>query len=84
MLNSLYTAENVNVLRDNYLYSAGMDLYESSGYRAQMAGTEEERKEYECTLRKNLCDYAGDVLAEEYRNRYQEDGMYENAEILIL
>ncbi|MBP5607692.1 MAG: hypothetical protein J6X66_05420 [Lachnospiraceae bacterium] len=82
MLNSLYTAENVNVLRDNYLYVAGMDLYESSGYRAQMAGTEEEREEYERMLRQTLCDYAGDVLAEEYRNRYQEDGMYENAEIL--
>lgn len=24
---------------------------------------------------------AGDVLAEEYMNRYLEDGMYENAEI---
>lgn len=82
MLNSLYTAENVNVLRDNYLYFAGMGLYESSGYRAQMAGTEEERKEYERMLRKDLCNYAGDVLAEEYSNRYLEDGMYENAEIL--
>ena len=82
LLNSLYTAENVKMLRDNYLYFAGMGLYEFSAYKAQMTGSEEDREEYERAVRDFLCDNAGDVLAEEYRNRYLEDGMYENAEIL--
>ena len=82
LLNSLYTAENVKMLRDNYLYHAGMELYAVSAYGAYISGSDEDQEKYKDSFVDFMCSAAGDVLAEEYKKRFQEDGMYENAEIL--
>ncbi len=82
MLNTMYTEDNLKMLCDNYIYSAAMDLYSLSAYKAYFSGEDEDREEYEHFVRQFLIAVAGDVLAEEYMNRYLEDGMYENAEIL--
>ena len=83
LLNTLYTKENTEMLRDHYLFCAAMDLYDDfAAYPSLYEDAGWDREEYKASVRLLLSSMAGDILAEEYRNRYLEEGMYENAEIL--
>ncbi len=79
-LNTLFAAENVSGLRDHLLLCAADRLYSVSGY-----GIITENPNYDmagCAYQ-IVSGLSNDILAQEYMNRYVDEGIYEEVEDLF-
>lgn len=79
LLNTMYKPENLNVIRDHYIYCIAMGLYSASGYQSVKAESE---WDYGAYVQSFLTSVAVDVLAEEYKKKYPEEGAYESTEAI--
>ena len=79
-LNEVFVPENVELFRDHMILVATDDLISVSGYLIAAAGPD---KDYSNVIYPIVTVLAGDVLAEEYMNRYLADGVYEEMESMF-
>ena len=78
LLGKLYTPENTEILRDYLLYDAVITLYGFSGYKILFDVPDYDHDKQIVSMMMGL---AGDVLAEEYLNKYQSEDLEENIRV---